>query len=223
MGHKTKAATILALVMHLAGLVGIYYGMHQVFEKLTPFNLVVMLLLTLYTLPEKNGRVLIFFLIASAVGLATEMAGIQTGVLFGNYTYGTSMGLKLNGVPVLIGINWFIVVYASGMLAIQLRALLGRYFLPSGRAAFSRWFGLSVVIDGALIATLFDWIMEPAAVKLGFWKWDGGHIPLLNYLTWFLISLLLLTFFKFFKLKYHPFAVNLLLIQVMFFAIISLI
>jgi uncharacterized membrane protein len=31
--------------------------------------------------------------------------------------------------------------------------------------------------------------MEPAAVKLGFWNWNGGHIPIHNYFSWFWTSL----------------------------------
>jgi putative membrane protein len=77
-----------------------------------------------------------------------------------------------------------------------------------------------VILDAALIATIFDWIMEPAAVTLGFWSWEGGLIPLLNYLTWFGISLIILFLFTRLRLKQHQFAVNLLLIQASFFMLV---
>jgi len=36
-----------------------------------------------------------------------------------------------------------------------------------------------------LFAMLFDIILEPAAISLGYWYWDGGSPPLTNYITWF--------------------------------------
>jgi putative membrane protein len=62
--------------------------------------------------------------------------------------------------------------------------------------------------------------MEPAAVNLGFWSWEGGQIPLLNYISWFLISLFLLAVFALMKMKPHAFASNLLLIQAAFFLVL---
>ena len=52
-------------------------------------------------------------------------------------------------------------------------------------------------------AVIFDWFLEPLAIRLGFWKWDG-EIPVYNYICWFVISLLLLALFhlcKFNKTK----------------------
>lgn len=218
--NKTRFATLLAIAMHLAGAVGIIFGLDELFAKLTPFNLLTMFGLLIWTLPARTSKVLVFFLVASITGLACEMIGVQTGALFGNYAYSDILGWKFNGVPVLIGINWFIVVYASGMLALQLRHLISVYIPIPGKAIYSKWIGLSVIIDGALIATIFDWIMEPAAVKLGFWSWGGGQIPMLNYFTWFLVSILILFLFSRLKLKQHPFAVNLLLIQAAFFLMV---
>jgi bisanhydrobacterioruberin hydratase len=73
-----------------------------------------------------------------------------------------------------------------------------------------------------MVAVIFDWIMEPAAVKLGYWKWLGdGEIPSFNYLTWFGISTILMAAFALLKFeKQNIFAVNLLLIMMMFFMLI---
>ena len=81
---------------------------------------------------------------------------------------------------------------------------------------------LSVVVDGATLAVFFDWIMEPVAVKLGYWQWLGdGEIPLYNYICWFIISMMLLFVFHRLPLdKENKFAVNLLLIQAMFFLLL---
>jgi putative membrane protein len=76
-----------------------------------------------------------------------------------------------------------------------------------------------LIFGSALLAVIFDWVMEPVAVKLGFWTWAGdGQIPLLNYLSWFFICTLLLSILRILKIKPdNIFAVNLFLIQLMFF------
>ena len=62
--------------------------------------------------------------------------------------------------------------------------------------------------------------MEPVAIQLGYWKWSGD-IPVFNYACWFLVSLVLLLFFHFLKFdKENKFAVDLLLIQSMFFLLL---
>jgi bisanhydrobacterioruberin hydratase len=218
--NRTFFATTLAIAMHLTGALGNLLGMEELFAKLTPFNLLVMFGLLLWTLPEKSSKVAVFIVIASLTGFFCEMIGVKTGALFGSYHYSNMLGWKINDVPMLISINWFIVIYGSGMLASQIRHWIAIHIPFPGKAIYSKWFGLSLVIDGALIATVFDWIMEPAAVNLGFWSWEGGQIPMLNYISWFLISLFLLAVFALMKMKPHAFASNLLLIQAAFFLVL---
>ena len=215
-----RYATLLAAVMHLAGLLGFALGYGDLFSRLTPFNLLVMLGLLIWTAPQRSKSFFLFLAICSFTGLITEMIGVNTAILFGHYSYGEAFGPKIFGVPLLIGLNWFVVVYASGSLAIQLRKWIECFQTAKSKVAFSKWIGFSAAFDGAIIATAFDFIMEPAAVKLGFWSWEGGHIPMLNYISWFGISFLLLLMFKETKFKAHPFAIHLLIIQTIFFLIL---
>ena len=218
--NRTHTATVLAVVMHLAGALGMLFWRRDWFLMLTPFNLLVMFFLLIWTLPEKNKKIYRLFVAAFSIGIIAEMIGVKTGILFGQYQYGNILGFKINGVPMLIGINWFIIVYACGMLALQLRSI----FIPAcgtlGSSTFIKWIGTSVIIDGAILATIFDVIMEPAATKLGFWSWQNGSIPLMNYLSWFLVSVIILFIFRKIPLKNHPFAINLLIIQALFFLLL---
>ncbi|MBN1241482.1 MAG: carotenoid biosynthesis protein, partial [Spirochaetales bacterium] len=74
-------------------------------------------------------------------------------------------------VPVVIALNWVLVAHGAWALA---RRLVPRSF--------------AAVPAAAAIATAFDWIMEPVAIRLGYWTWDGVDIPLQNYAAWFVIS-----------------------------------
>ena len=79
-----------------------------------------------------------------------------------------------------------------------------------------------VIIGGATIATCFDFILEPVAVKLHFWSWNNGQIPLFNYICWFTISTVLLGVKMYFKaIRFNVFATSLLIIQALFFLMLN--
>jgi putative membrane protein len=81
---------------------------------------------------------------------------------------------------------------------------------------------MSVIVDGATLAVVFDWLMEPVAIHLGYWSWGGtGEIPIFNYACWFIFSMLFLLVFHFCSFdKQNKFALHLLLIQIMFFSLL---
>jgi putative membrane protein len=200
--NNTFWASVGAIIVHLAGVIGILFFKRDWFLGLTPINLLLMFILLIWTAANRNRIFYFFVLVAILLGLISEIIGVNTGLLFGKYSYGEVLGQKIWGVPLLISINWFMIVYASGIFT---RKVLVK--IPN----------IIQVTIGASIATIFDWIMEPAAMKLGFWQWDNGIIPVSNYVSWFCISALLLVLFNRCKFVYHPFAVYLLIIQAIFF------
>ena len=122
----------------------------------------------------------------------------------------------------IIGLNWFIVIYCCG---ISINLLLNKVVdqlteITENKSPIVKL--LSIVVDGATLAVLFDWLMEPVAIKLGFWSWGGdGSVPYFNYTCWFIASLILLYIFHQFNFeKRNKFALHLLMIQVMFFLIL---
>jgi putative membrane protein len=219
---KFDIATALAVLFHTIGLVGLLFFDKGFFLAATPFNLLLSFGLLIWTQQEKNLHFIIFFIACFLVGVTVEIIGINTGFLFGDYIYGNVLGYKFQRVPLLIGINWFIIIYCSGIsIHTLLMKAINRIASDTGKTPTALK-ALSVIVDGATLAVFFDWLMEPIAVKLGYWVWNGdGVIPMLNYICWFVVSLLLLTIFHFAKFsKQNKFAVNLLLIQLMFFLLL---
>ena len=175
-----------------------------------------MLVLLIFTHPQPGIKFFLFLITCFIVGFVSEVIGINTGYLFGDYTYSQLLGPSIAGVPLIIGINWFIVIYCCGMF---MKAILNK-FSPGDINQGCRLKIYSLVIDGAILAVVFDWIMEPVAISLGFWKWQGD-IPVFNYISWFLVSIVLLLFFHAADFRTtNKFAVNLLLIQILFFLIL---
>jgi bisanhydrobacterioruberin hydratase len=216
---RLPIATFLAAVFHFCGLVGILFTPYKDwFVAHTAFTLLVMVALLVWTQPEKKAKFFIFILLAFLVGMSVEMIGVNTGKLFGTYHYGNLMGAKLNGVPWLIGLNWFVVVFCSASIMQLLHEWTVKKFLATDFEMPLTLSAFSLIIDGALLACFFDWLMEPVAGKLGFWEWKNNEIPFYNYLCWFLISMgLLFVFHKFLSVRTNHFAVHLFIIQALFF------
>jgi len=219
---KFQVATAIAILFHTIGIVGLLYFDAAFFLRSTPVNLLLMFVLLLWTQSEKNKYFFLFLISCFCIGIAVEIIGINTAMLFGEYEYGDVLGYKVQNVPLLIGINWFIIIYCSG-ISIQtlLVKAINRIAADTGKTPMALK-AISVIVDGATLAVFFDWLMEPVAVKLGYWTWKGdGSIPFFNYICWLVVSALLLTLFHFAKFdKQNKFAVNLLLIQLMFFVIL---
>ncbi len=219
---KYQVATAIAVLFHAIGLTGILFFDRDFFIQTTPFNLLLMFALLVWTQFERNTWFWIFLAACIVIGISVEIIGVNTGVLFGNYQYGEALGIQLKKVPLLIGINWFIIMYCCGVSVHTLLMKIIKGLPPDAAPGSKNLKALSVIVDGATLAVIFDWLMEPVAVKLNYWIWKGdGSVPFYNYICWFLVSILLLMVFHFGKFeKQNKFAVNLLLIQVMFFLIL---
>lgn len=212
----------MAVLFHVIGLVGILFFDRDFFIRSTPLNLLLMFALVIWTQGVKNISFFLFFAACFLIGLGVEVTGVSTHLLFGDYRYGNVLGPELANVPLIIGVNWFLIIYCCGVsIHTLLQKLISRVVVEPGKKPQTLK-ALSVVVDGATVAVFFDWVMEPVAVKLGYWQWLGsGEIPIFNYLCWFAVSVGLLAFFHFMSFsKNNKFAINLLLIQLMFFLLL---
>ena len=220
--NKYGWATLIAVFFHSIGLIGILFFDRSFFVKATVYNLLLSLLLLLWTGPYKQTGFWLFFAAAAIIGFGAEAIGINTGKLFGLYRYTHNLGPMWLGVPLIIAVKWFIVTYGvASMIHALFNKLTSR--MPTEAPKTSPWLKFtSVVIDGATLAIFFDWIMEPVAVKLGYWQWlENGSIPAFNYISWFVISMTILICFELLQFnRRNKFAVNLLLIQIMFFLLL---
>ena len=216
----SNVALFIVLLFHISGVIGILFSPYQDwFIQNTPLNLLLMTLLLIITQKQKNIAFFLFFTIAFLVGFTAEIIGVNTSFLFGHYQYGVVLGVKYFGVPLLIGINWFIIIYCTGVIANQLYEWSNKKLADTNAEVKPVVRFISFIIDGALLATMFDFIIEPVAVKMGFWHWlENGEIPFYNYACWFFISLLLLTVFRLLPFdKNNRLAVHLFIVQVLFF------
>ncbi|MAT23076.1 MAG: hypothetical protein CML86_06205 [Rhodobiaceae bacterium] len=96
----------LIWLFHVSGILGIIYVNSNWFISFTPLNLTLNFILLLINC-KGNKRVITIILLGFFIGMITEILGVQYGWIFGDYQYGSQLGTKLMGVPLLIGVIFF--------------------------------------------------------------------------------------------------------------------
>jgi len=196
----------LVILFYVVGVIGIAAS-QTLFITLFPFALVLSFLtMMLYDSSSSSSQALTCFSLIFLVSLALEIIGVNTHQIFGSYSYGEALGLKLLHTPLLIGLNWVMLVYSSASLAQKL--------------VKDNW---SQVIVASVFMVVYDFILEQVAPFLHMWSWDQGVVPLKNYLDWFIIALLFQTILKRMRIKTNnPVASAIFVAQFIFFVAILL-
>ena len=201
--NRIQLCSILMVLFHIVGLYGFLNSeLELLFIALVPYHLLLMLGLLIYSTKDFSNNIKIFAVIIYLAGFFIEVIGVNTGLIFGNYSYGEALGLKVLSTPLLIGVNWLILVYCTGVLL--------DYLKIKNALIFS--------LIGALILLGIDFLIEPVAIRFNYWSWSGGEIPLQNYLGWYIFSFLLFFVFKGLDFnKNNKAAIVLLFAQIGFF------
>ena len=154
----------------------------------------------------RNRKLLLWVAGTFAITLFLEILGVATGAVFGSYTYGPTLGFPVMDVPLLIGVNWTLIIMGAATLV--------------ERLTDNPW---QVALGTAAITVVFDWIMEPVAIALDYWSWSSSTIPLQNYIAWFAIAFVFATIFSRMKLKTaSPIPSLIVVVQALFFSLLRL-
>lgn len=193
-------------IFYLVGLLGISLDSYKsFFVGLSFFHLLLSFGVLILARKKHSSAFWLFMITAFGLGMLAEWIGVHTGALFGQYQYGHILGPKLLGVPLIIGINW-------AMLSIVSASLL---------ATLKLHFWVEVAL-ASLLMVFLDFLMEPVAVKLGFWNWHNGKIPVFNYICWLLLSLVLQTIYRKWRLnEKNNVAVALFIFMSVFFSVLN--
>ncbi|MDH4090732.1 MAG: carotenoid biosynthesis protein [Cyclobacteriaceae bacterium] len=173
----------LVWLLQISALIGISLGYQQWFISKTPINLLLIFVLLIINFPISSPKSIAITFFFFAVGMLAEWIGIHGGFLFGRYSYGDSLGLKVGGVPFLIGLTWAILVLVTGVC--------------SNHIAENRAIRMLI---GAVLMVSLDFFMEASAPIFDFWTFAGNVTPLKNYMAWFVLGLLLHFVFQHSKL-----------------------
>jgi len=202
-----KEATKFLVIFYIVGITGFLIpALRGFFELLIPVSLLINLFMLLLFHPKFDRKHLLFFGGVVVFTFSIEAIGVNTGLLFGEYSYGKSLPGKIFETPVIIGFNWLMLSYGAVELIRPIKSL--RRFLP--------------VLVG-LLMTAFDFVMEPVAMRTDMWGWGSNHIPLQNYVLWFIVSVVVASCFELFGISTNnKLAPRIFLFQGIFFVVLHL-
>lgn len=206
---KEKIILGIVVLFYVVGVIGFSLTLtHALFTKLTPLILLLSaVFLAYYDKTENRKNLSFYFLFVFIASFLVEMVGTNTGVLFGDYAYGRGLGIKLWRTPLLIGVNWVLLVYiTSAVFAQKLQN------------------GLYQIIFPTLLMVGYDIVMEQIAAKMDMWYWVNGSIPLQNYAMWGALAVVFHVLKHFFNIHIvNKMALPLFVVQVLFFLFILMI
>lgn len=179
---------------------------HDLFIRITPYTLVLVAFAIFSHHKEwtvKTTAVLVGIFVLSSI---VEMVGVATGKVFGDYVYGQGLGVKIADVPVIIGLNWVFLVYASN-------SIISRYTSKNSL----------IILGAAILMLVYDGLLEKVAPLMDMWLFLENDPPLSNYVVWFLLALLFNGAIQYFKINTQNKPARwLFFIQFCFFVIIAI-
>lgn len=181
---STKAA-VYFIIIYIVGLSLSYFELSQpVFQFLIPVNILFSIGVMLLFHQGNKKKALMMLMLVAIISFFVEGYGVNTGIIFGAYIYETALGIKWWNTPLMIGVNWFLLVYCSNVIT---------------RKWTKNW--LLNALFAASLMLAYDWVLEPVAIHFHFWNWLGGPVPFQNYLAWFVIAFLFQLLFWLFKFQ----------------------
>ncbi len=162
-------------LVYLAGAIGLSF-FSELFYPLTPFNLISSAILVMLCQKGFEAKMLLYILGVGILAWFIEGVGVSTGLIFGVYTYGDTLGWKIWNVPVLIGLNWVMLVYNAQQFIV--------FYVQERKP----------IIVNSLVATglvMLDILMEIVAPVVDFWSFTDGYAPLQNFIGWWVVGFIL--------------------------------
>jgi len=204
--NRPWVGVAILFAFYFFGTAGIIAGYEEWFIKKTAFNLLLSFLILILYQKHPDYKLLICLGACYIIGFTVEFLGVNYGLIFGDYYYPLTLGGQLAGVPLIIGINWFIITFVVWVSIAPIK-------MPVGIR----------LITATILTVLIDLLIEPVAMALDFWQWDNDTVPLQNYVGWAVISFLIFTIYHFLKVSTdNKLAISLLALQLIFFVSLNI-
>ena len=171
------------------------------FISLTPFALIMSFGLLMIFHEKFDFKTISIFSLIFAAGYLVEVFGVNTGLIFGNYKYGETLGIKLLETPLMMGLNWILMIYLTA-------SVIEKYRIPV-------W--IKILASSAIMVS-YDLVLEQVSPKMDMWSWQNNSIPMQNYIAWFGIAVIFHGLMKISKIETkNKLSITILICQILFF------
>ena len=193
-------------LINISGFFGVLSDQKDFFLSTSPFAILIsfILLILNYNFRQKGFFTALISIII--IGFLVEFLGVNYDLFFGSYEYGNNLGYKIGGVPIIMSINWLVLIFLTGSFTEKI--------IPNSLPL--------KVIFASLLMVFIDIFLEICAPKLDYWKFNEEIVPMSIYNSWFIISAICLyIYFRLIKDKEYTLSTNMLVIHFAFFGLLS--
>jgi len=176
-----KKVVLFFVVFYAVGIVGLSMeNTHSLFVRLTPLALLLSTIGMAFFHKGYSEKAIVVFFVIYLIGFGVEVIGVNTKLIFGDYTYGSGLGPKLLQTPLIIGVNWLLLIYAAN-------SVIERFVRKR----------IPLMLAGGLLLVAYDLVLEQVAPMIDMWSWKNDAVPLQNYFAWFALAVILSGLLKF--------------------------
>ena len=207
--REEKKVKIFLIIFFVVGVTGFAIPKtSNFFTHLTPAALLLSVAaLIIFHKPAITLKTSLIFLLIFVLSFLIEAAGVRSGLIFGSYIYGRGLGLKLIDTPLMIGINWLLLVYCTSIIV----------------SSFPVSSILKVLCASAFMV-IYDLVLEQIAPQLDMWEFEGSTPPVRNYVFWMLFAVFFQVILKLSGIKFqNRLAAFIFFLQIAFFLVLLII
>lgn len=201
--HSEIYIKLFLVIFYIVGIIGFALpATSDFFIHLTPVALLLSVAVLIYFHETDQGsRSVKLFLLIFILSFLLEAAGVNSGFPFGYYSYGKGLGIKIFGTPLMIGINWILLVYCTNIIANSINT--GMYFR---------------IIIASLLMVIYDGVLEQIAPMIDMWHFEKEPAPLQNYIAWFMAAFIFQLIIRITGIKFNNrLASFIFILQITFF------
>ena len=202
-----RFSIFIVWLINVSGFFGMFSDQKELFLTFTRYAILMSVILIFINSKINQKGFMTSIILVAIFGFIIEYLGANYGILFGAYSYGENLGLKVGNVPLIMAINWILLIIITGNFS---------------EKVFKNSLA-SKVIFGSLLMVILDFFIEFSAPKLDYWEFDKHPVPLSNYIWWFLFSIIFHIIYQInIKEKEYVLSQNILLIHFLFFGLLAL-
>ena len=193
-------------LINISGFFGVLSDQKDFFLSTSPFAILITFVLLLLNYDFKQKGFITAVISIITIGFLVEFLGVNYDLFFGSYEYGNNLGYKIGGVPIIMSVNWLVLIFLTGSLTEKI--------IPNSLPL--------KVMFASLLMVFLDIFLEICAPKLDYWQFYDDIVPMSNYNSWFVISAICLyIYFRLIKNKEYALSTNMLVIHFAFFGLLS--
>jgi len=193
-------------LINISGFFGVLSDQKDFFLSTSPFAILITFILLVLNYDFKQKGFITAVISIITIGFLVEFLGVNYDLFFGSYEYGNNLGYKIGGVPIIMSVNWLVLIFLTGSLTEKI--------IPNSLPL--------KVMFASLLMVFLDIFLEICAPKLDYWQFHDDIVPMSNYNSWFVISAICLyIYFRLIKNKEYTLSTNMLVIHFAFFGLLS--